>query len=364
LADDVTTCDGITARIWYGPDGRWDGRLDVTGPNGRTWNTGVGDWQIQLACEDIAGDGKREIAAASYSGGAHCCTTHQVFGTIWRRPLEQGDGEPAPYVKLNGKWLLPTPSTIIFGPCSACMPGVTVFASLEGDGFTLLPALHRSAFPGAAPPVLAMLGDALKVRWKTYPSEEQMVADVTADIRKDPYAASLWHRMTEMIYTGHAGAAWLLFDRAGVDTNWSGIGGSRKAALTQRREFVREVLGGQFTDSLLLMNGIELLPPDLVPKMVKAVSSALTDRGRPLADLLRAHGLGGNDRHWRFDIRPYRGKVRILLASCVDDKHGTWLVMDEQGRQIARRAEKACPIGFDHDDSAHPPSIKMLRRQG
>jgi hypothetical protein len=116
--------------------------------------------------QDLDGDGRRELHAWFWSGGAHCCITHIVFpatmakakspGAAWR--LEQGDGDPQAFRTIPGRdrpvMAVLDSSTAYLSGSFAGTPFLPYFVEVGPDGLRLAQGMMRSDAPGAGPAVL------------------------------------------------------------------------------------------------------------------------------------------------------------------------------------------------------------------
>jgi len=212
-------------------------------------NEGAAKWTLHSMGNDLDGDGQPDLHVSSFSGGAHCCTTHYIV------KLKPKVSKLAVYAANNvggGDFLEPpgrkTPIMVTaddssaygFAPyANSYFPAVILEVSPKGR-FQFAQDLMRSKLPGQPPPVCAQpaaIGNPwLKERCGEYTSARRnaRVAEIKtklAEIKQgrsadqlkwdDYYAtgvlAAVSAEMNRYAYTGHAAAAlnWL-------ETLWPG----------------------------------------------------------------------------------------------------------------------------------------------
>jgi hypothetical protein len=161
---------------------------------------------------DITGDGVPDLVIAEYTGGAHCCLNFYVF-TI---------GQEFRY----------------FGKIEANDGDWSYFADLDGDqclefiGYDWTFAYWRTGFASSPAPDIILrfhdgvyiLAEDLMRKPVPIPSEldentRVIQADESWTMKGHPPKtppASLWQMMLDLIYSGHADAAWQFFDQTWV----------------------------------------------------------------------------------------------------------------------------------------------------
>ena len=213
-------------------------------------NEGAVKWVIHSIGNDLDGDGQPDLHVSSFSGGAHCCTTHYV---IKLKPKAVAKLAVYPANNVGGGDFLEIPgrktpimvtaddsSAYGFAPyANSYFPAVILEVSPKGR-FQFAADLMRSKLPGQPPPVCAQPAATnnpwLKERCGEYSSARRnsRVAEIKAKLSEikqgrsadqlkwdDYYAsgvlAAVSAELNRYAYTGHgaAGMNWL-------ETMWPG----------------------------------------------------------------------------------------------------------------------------------------------
>lgn len=212
-------------------------------------NEGIVKWAIHSMGNDLDGDGQPDLHVSSFSGGAHCCTTHYVvklkpkvskLAVYPANNVGGGDFLEVPGRKTPIMVTADDSSAYGFAPyANSYFPAVILEVSPKGR-FQFAQDLMRSKLPGQPPPVCAQPAATsnpwLKERCGEYTSARRnaRVAEIKtklAEIKQgrsadqlkwdDYYAtgvlAAVSAEMNRYAYTGHAAAAlnWL-------ETLWPG----------------------------------------------------------------------------------------------------------------------------------------------
>ena len=212
-------------------------------------NEGAAKWAIHSMGNDLDGDGQPDLHVSSFSGGAHCCTTHYIvklkpkvskLAVYAANNVGGGDFLEVPGRKTPIMVTADDSSAYGFAPyANSYFPAVILEVSPKGR-FQFAQDLMRSKLPGQPPPVCAQpaaIGNPwLKERCAEYTSARRnaRVAEIRtklAEIKQgrsadqlkwdDYYAtgvlAAVSAEMNRYAYTGHAAAAlnWL-------ETLWPG----------------------------------------------------------------------------------------------------------------------------------------------
>ncbi|QJR10098.1 hypothetical protein DSM104443_01150 [Usitatibacter rugosus] len=212
-------------------------------------NEGAAKWAIHSMGNDLDGDGQPDLHVSSFSGGAHCCTTHYIvklkpkvskLAVYPANNVGGGDFLEVPGRKTPIMVTADDSSAYGFAPyANSYFPAVILEVSPKGR-FQFAQDLMRSKLPGQPPPVCAQPAATnnpwLKERCGEYTSARRnaRVAEIKtklAEIKQgrsadqlkwdDYYAtgvlAAVSAEMNRYAYTGHAAAAlnWL-------ETLWPG----------------------------------------------------------------------------------------------------------------------------------------------
>jgi len=207
---------GSTSRI----DG-WDWELGDTLRGGRVIGRG----------EDLTGDGRPNIVAREFSGGAHCCTTYYIYEVSPQGVLTQiaridaqngggfedrdGDGFP--------EFILPDWTWAYELTCYACLRYPEVVLKFDGATFK----------PGAGL-MLEPKPDADYVeQWMKQAADDQAKNgnDPTSSAMRD----QVWGEMLHLIYCGHAATGWALYD-----AGWNDAWGDKIENLAKFKSIMRE----------------------------------------------------------------------------------------------------------------------------
>jgi hypothetical protein len=206
-------------------------------------------WTIHAVGRDLDGDGQPDVHFSSYSGGAHCCTTHHVY-RLKPQPKKvatynAGNAGGGEFIDIAGRKApimvsADDSSANAFAPyANSYFPMVILEVSPRGR-FQFAHDLMQSRLPGQPPPVcaqaLATTNPWLKERCNEYVTSRRQsrTADIKARLAEikstraadkltwDDYygrgvLAAVSAEMNRYTYTGHGAAAfnWL-------ETVWPG----------------------------------------------------------------------------------------------------------------------------------------------
>jgi len=159
---------------------------------------------------DITGLGRPDMIVSTYSGGAHCCTTHYVFEMEpqFRLLAELNDadddeahferGKDGTYSYITGDW------TFGYWPtCFACSPSEVVTLRFVNDakGGAYHLALDKMQKPAPS-----------TAEWN-----KELAAARKAVNAGDPNSigTTMWQTVLDLVYTGHSDLAWKFVDALG-----------------------------------------------------------------------------------------------------------------------------------------------------
>ena len=187
--------------------------------------------------KNITGNGIPNLVISEWSGGAHCCTTYDVFelGEAFRHiaTIDAGHGEMSHFEKRNGvKGLVFVTFERVFAnwrTSSADSPSPKVILRYCDNEYRLADNLMRKPLP--SPGELQKMAQAIR--------KEQVWKSNTAP-------PVLWEKMLDLIYSGNSSSAYRLFDMA-----WHvGTPGKDKF----RHEFVKQLEESQYWPQIKMMN--------------------------------------------------------------------------------------------------------------
>lgn len=160
---------------------------------------------------DVTGRGHPDMIVSLFTGGAHCCMTHEVFELAPEfkllATLNDADDDLAHFARdpkdhrynyITADW------TFAYWPtCFACSPSDVVTLrwadDKNGGGFHL--AMNRMQKPAPAP-----------AQWNKELGAAKKVVDAG---NADEIGRSLWGVVLDLIYTGHSDLAWKFVDALG-----------------------------------------------------------------------------------------------------------------------------------------------------
>lgn len=155
---------------------------------------------------DITGNGKPELLVLNYSGGAHCCTTFDLYelGESIRKvaTINAGDGDPDFFRWKRGKRGL-----LFFGADDVFKNWYSSYADSP------MPSIILHYCNGR----YHIADDLMR---KPPPTEKVLQAKVAAIQKEEAWGQEgvfpplLWKEMLDLIYTGNAASAYRLFDMA------------------------------------------------------------------------------------------------------------------------------------------------------
>lgn len=213
--------------------------------DGWHWSLGevLADRTIIGRGADITGNGRPNIIAQEYSGGAHCCITYYIYEVSPQGVLTQiarieaqnggsfedrdGDGFP--------EFILPDWTWAYQLTCFACLACPEVV--LKFDGTTYMPSSDLMLEPESETPDVA--------EWLQQAADGQ--AEIGNDVTSTAMRDLIWGEMLHLIYSGRAPQAWDLFD-AGWNEKW----GDKAENLAQFRSILRT---SQFWSVVNELNG-------------------------------------------------------------------------------------------------------------
>lgn len=224
-----------------------DNYVKVRRGNGPVQTIRKGFFRLTKHCVDLDGKGTFATIVEESSGGAHCCQDYHFFTANGQpvRPLSVGDGQILATHRHRGKLVLVAPFVMAYWTgFFADSPGVPLFLTLSHGRFTLDPALHRTAKAGDVPSLAG------KRKWVSRGNQKDLARRLIAAMGgTNAETGPLWTAMLELVFTGHADAAWNLFETVGKAVAWRPWNGEEPA----RRRL------GEFVDSLPYKGGLEEL---------------------------------------------------------------------------------------------------------
>jgi hypothetical protein len=157
---------------------------------------------------DVTGRGLPDMIVSSFTGGAHCCTSHLVFelGPSFKllATLDDAHDDLAHFARIGTDrhyYYFTADWTFAYWPsCFACSPSAAVILRFvddqNGGGFHL--ALDKMQTPAPTP-----------AEWN------KDLRGARSAVRLDDVGAALWGPVLNLIYDGHSDLAWKLVDEAG-----------------------------------------------------------------------------------------------------------------------------------------------------